>query len=571
MASLQKVRVGGRTYWRIVESRRINGKPRAIPVLHLGTADALLDRLLKAPSRELKIKSFQHGDVAALKAVADRLGVVSIVDRHVTNKARKLSVGNTLLLAAMNRAIRPRSKRAWASWARQTSLHRLFPELNTQALTSQYFWDQMNCVQVEDLCAIEDDLTKAVVTELGLSLDTLFYDTTNFFTYIASTNQRPKLAQRGHSKQKRSDLRLFSLALLVSRQGRVPLCSQVYEGNRVDSKSFPDSLTQIRERLEKLALCLEDVTLVYDKGNLSKKNQALVDEAPFSYVASLVPAYHPELINISVKQYGRLEDSSIGPVAVLRQTREIWGRQRTVLLFVSEQLRAGQIRGLKQHLAKRLCALAEWKKQLAKPRSGPRTEASANKQIDELLSGQYLRQVLRIEYYPERKGSDRLVYWIDQEARRHLETEVFGKRLLITNRSDWSDEEILLAYHGQSEVEEAFRQLKDDEHIAVRPQYHWTDHKIHVHTFVCLLSLILGRVIEMQARKLGYTEGLSQLIDLLGEIRLAMVLKPSGKKGGRPRCQWQLEETDPKALNLLNHIDPIGAPFVYTAPHCITP
>lgn len=571
MASLQKVRVGGRTYWRIVESRRINGKPRAIPVLHLGTADALLDRLLKAPKGELKIKSFQHGDVAALKAVADRLGVVSIVDRHVTNKARKLSVGNTLLLAAMNRAIRPRSKRAWASWARQTSLHRLFPELNTQALTSQYFWDQMNCVQVEDLCAIEDDLTKVVVTEMGLRLDTLFYDTTNFFTYIASTNQRPKLAQRGHSKQKRSDLRLFSLALLVSRQGRIPLCSQVYEGNRVDSKSFPDSLTQIRERLEKLALCLEDVTLVYDKGNLSKKNQALVDEAPFSYVASLVPAYHPELINISVKEYGRLEDSSIGPVAVLRQTREIWGRQRTVLLFVSEQLRAGQIRGLKQHLTKRLCALAEWKQQLAKPRSGPRTEASAHKQIDALLSGQYLRQVLRIEYYSERKGSERLVYWIDQKARRHLETEVFGKRVLITNRSDWSDEEILLAYHGQSEVEEAFRQLKDDEHIAVRPQYHWTDHKIHVHTFVCLLSLILGRVIEMQARKLGYTEGLSHLIDLLGEIRLAMVLKPSGKKGGRPRCQWQLEETNPKALNLLNHIDPTGIPFVYTALHRITP
>lgn len=571
MASLQKVHVGGRTYWRIVESRRINGKPRAIPVLHLGTADALLDRLLKAPKGELKIKSFQHGDVAALKAVADRLGVVSIVDRHVINKARKLSVGNTLLLAAMNRAIRPRSKRAWASWARQTSLHRLFPELNTQALTSQYFWDQMNCVQVEDLCAIEDDLTKAVVTEMGLSLDTLFYDTTNFFTYIASTNKRPKLAQRGHSKQKRSDLRLFSLALLVSRQGRIPLCSQVYEGNRVDSKSFPGSLTQIRQRLEKLALCLEDVTLVYDKGNLSKNNQALVDEAPFSYVASLVPAYHPELMNISVKEYGRLEDSSMGPVAVLRQTREIWGRQRTVLLFVSEQLRAGQIRGLKQHLTKRLCALAEWKQQLAKPRSGPRTEASANKQIDELLSGQYLRQVLRIAYYPERKGSDRLVYCIDQQARRHLETEVFGKRVLISNRSDWSDEEILLAYHGQSEVEEAFRQLKDDEHIAVRPQYHWTDHKIHVHTFVCLLSLILGRVIEMQARKLGYTQGLSQLIDLLGEIRLAMVLKPSGKKGGRPRCQWQLEETDPKALNLLNHIDPTGTPFVYTAPHHITP
>lgn len=90
---------------------------------------------------------------------------------------------------------------------------------------------------------------RTVVGELGIKLDILFYDTTNFFTCIASTNGKAKLAQRGHSKQKRDDLRLFSLALLVSREGRIPLCSQVYEGNRVDSKLFPDSLSRIRERL----------------------------------------------------------------------------------------------------------------------------------------------------------------------------------------------------------------------------------------------------------------------------------------------------------------------------------
>jgi len=566
MASLQRVRVGGRTYWRIVESRRINGKPRPVPVLHLGTADALLNRLLKAPQGELKVHSFQHGDVAALKAVADRLAVASIIDRHVTRKARKLSVGNTLLMAAMNRAVRPRSKRGWASWADQTSLHRLFPGLKADTLTSQYFWDQMDCVEVDDLRAIEDDLTKAVVAETGIRLDTLFYDTTNFFTYIASTNDRPRLPQRGHSKQKRSDLRLFSLALLVSRQGQIPLSSRVYEGNRVDSKSFPDSLTRIRNRLEKLSLSLEDVTLVYDKGNLSKKNQALVDNAPFSYVASLVPAHHPDLINISVNDYNVLKGSNLGPFPALRLNREIWGRQRTVLLFVSEKLRAGQIRGLKQHLAKRLQKLTDWKERLAKPRSGPRTEESAKKQIDNLLSGQYINQVLHIEFHSERKGGDRLDYWIDDDARLHLEEEVFGKRILITDRSDWSDEEILLAYHGQSEVEASFRQLKDNEHMAVRPQYHWTDQKIHVHTFVCLVALILGRMIELEARKLGYTEGLSGLIDLLGKVRLAMVLRPSGEKGGRPRCEWKLEEADPKALKLFKHLVPKKTPFVYTEP-----
>ena len=564
VASLQKHRVAGRTYWRIVESRRIQGKPRPVPLLYLGSADELLNRLLQAPQGKLRIRSFQHGDVAALKAAADRLGVVEIIDRHVPERARGLSVGTTLLLAALNRAIRPRSKRGWAAWAQQTSLARLFPQVQLERLTSQFFWDQMDCVQLEALRAIEDELTQRIVRELGIKLDTLFYDATNFITFIASTNVRPELPQRGHSKQRRSDLRLFSLALLVSREGHIPLCSQVYEGNRVDVRSFPESLTLIRERLANLAVEVDQITLVYDKGNLSKANQRLVDEASFSYVCSLVPAQHPQLLAIAHSQYQMLESPRLGQIPVLRLEQQIWGKRRTVLLFISERLRQGQIRGLMQHVKKAIRQLERWKTQLAKPRSGPRTTDAAQRQIQTILSGQHVSRVLKVKYDPDQDGADRLHYEIDTTAIDALANELYGKRFLITDRNEWSDEQILLAYRGQSDVEEAFRQLKDDEHMAVRPQYHWTDQKICVHTFCCLLALLLGRLLEFQARELHYTEGLSGLLDLLATVRLAMVLKPAGTRGGRPRCEWTLEQANPEALRLFRHLVPAQPPFVYT-------
>ncbi|MFQ5745449.1 MAG: IS1634 family transposase [Acidobacteriota bacterium] len=564
MASLQKVRVQGHTYWRIVESRRINGKPHAIPLLHLGSADALLDRLLQAPEGHLRLRSFRHGDVAALKAVADRLGIVKIIDRHVRRHARQQSVGVTLLLAALNRAARPRSKRGWADWARGTSLERLFPGLNIDAMTSQFFWEQMHRVPQKALRAIEDDLTRRVVADLGLKLDTLFYDTTNFFTFIDSTNDRCTVAKRGHSKQKRFDLRIFGLALLVSRDGQIPLLSHVYEGNTVDAKIFPSSLTRIRERLEGLAVDLDDVTLVYDKGNHSRSNQAQVDAAPFGYVASLTPVHHKELLAIPLDRYRPIGAGTLAKVPVLRRREEIWGRERTVLLFWSAQLHAGQVRGLHQHLDKRLAELSAWQQRLAKPRSGPRSLEAVRRRLDKLLSGQHLKKVLHIDYDGRRKGSNRLRFEVDVAALDHLEREVFGKRLLITDRHDWSDTEILQAYRGQSRVEDGFRQLKDDEHCAVRPQYHWTDQKIHVHTFICLLAFLLGRVVEREARSLGYTMGLSGLIDLLGTVRLAMLLSPSGKRGGRPRCTWQLEQGHPEARRLLRHLVPNKAPFVDT-------
>ncbi len=565
MASLQKVRVKGHTYWRIVESKRVNGKPRAIPVLHLGTADALLDRLLHAPEGRLRLQSFRHGDVATLKAVADRLGIVEIIDSHVRRGARQQSVGTTLLLAALNRAVRPCSKRGWAGWAGGTSVGQLFPGLDIEAMTSQFFWEQMHRVPQKTLRAIEDDLTRRVVTELGLELDTLFYDTTNFFTFIDSANTRCTIAKRGRSKQKRFDLRIFGLALLVSRDGQIPILSHVYEGNTVDAKLFPSSLTRIRERLEGLALDLTGVTLVYDKGNNSRSNQAQVDAAPFGYVASLVPVHHKELMAVPLERYRPIGEGPLAEVPVLRRREQIWGQQRTVVLFWSAQLHAGQVRGLHQHLDKRLAELTEWKQRLAKPRSGPRSAEAVGKRIEALLAGQHIKKVLRIDYDGRRKGSDRLHFEVDAEALEHLQREVFGKRILITDRHQWSDTEILQAYRGQSRVEDSFRQLKDDEHFAVRPQYHWTDQKIHVHTFICLLGFLLGRVLEREARALGYTEGLSGLLDLLGTVRLAMVLSPSGKKrGGRPRCTWQLEQADPEALRLLRHLVPDKAPFVYT-------
>ena len=100
--------------------------------------------------------------------------------------------------------------------------------------------------------------------------------------------------------------------------------------------------------------------------------------------------------------------------------------------------------------------------------------------------------------------------------------------------------------------------------MAIRPQYHWTDQKICVHSFCCLLALLLGRLIEFKARQLNYTQGLSGLLDALATVRLAMVLKPSGNKGGRPRCEWSLEQTEPEALRLFRSLVPAQPPFVYT-------
>jgi transposase len=415
----------------------------------------------------------------------------------------------------------------------------------------------MNTLSEEALGRIETELVRATLAALNVTLDTLFFDTTNFFTYIDSTNDRAQLPRRGHSKQHRTDLRQVGLGLLVSREGQLPLLSMVYPGNENDVTSFPKALGLLRERLLALGLPLEQLTIVFDRGNNSHDNFKLVDQGPNGYVAALSPSSVADLRDLPTSSYRMLSEGAMAGLPVYRTRRVVWGADRTVLLFISEELLEAQKRGLNQQLAKRIEDLEDWREQLAKPKSGPKDVAKA---VAKYQGGQYLKDFLQVAFDPDKKGSERLSWTINEEARANIEIH-FGKRVLITDRHSWTDEEILSAYRGQSQAEASFRQLKDDEHLAVRPQFHWTDQKIRVHAFICLAALLLARTVEHQARRYGWKGSLSGLLDRLAGIRLAMVLQPTK---GRPRCTWQLEETDPETHDLFASLVPSSAPFCYT-------
>ena len=124
MASLTAKVVHGRRYWQIITSQRINGKPRQIVLAHLGTADALLARLQQKPGEPIKARIQQFGLLAAAWSLAQRLQLVSLIDRHVPKRRQGASVGQYLVLAALNRLTSPRSKAQMAHWYQQTALRR---------------------------------------------------------------------------------------------------------------------------------------------------------------------------------------------------------------------------------------------------------------------------------------------------------------------------------------------------------------------------------------------------------------------------------------------------------------
>ena len=224
--------------------------------------------------------------MAALLGIASRLGLMDLINQQVPKRDQGPSVGHYMLLAALNRALDPCSKLLIGDWYERTILKRIwrFPR---SAFSSQRFWDHMDLVSAKAIDAVQDRLAKRIEAEFGREDKTLFYDTTNFFTFISTVNDRSHLAQRGHSKAKRHDLRQVGLALLVTGDYQVPLFHRVYAGNVVDVTLFPSLVKEMLTRHKKIMGTASDATLVFDKGNVSDEAMERIVVSGQHFVAAL--------------------------------------------------------------------------------------------------------------------------------------------------------------------------------------------------------------------------------------------------------------------------------------------
>jgi transposase len=547
MATIRKQVVGKYTYWQIVESKRVNGKPRPIVLMHLGTAEQLLYRLKEGPLKK-KVSSLSHGAVLLFWQTAQELDLVDIFDSHFSPQVRDdLTVGESLVLAAIHRAIQPGSKRTFADWAKSTTL----PELavfNADKIDSQHFWDQMDTVTDEQLENVETVITEKMIEKGLFSTKLLFYDLTNFFTYIDSTNGRAKLAKRGRNKQKRNDLRQFGLSQIVTKEFLIPVFSQIYEGNRADREMFVPTLTKLRTKLSELHLDVEEITVVFDKGNNSRNNFAKLDASEIPYVASLTPSYHEDLLEIPRSEY-RLVSVNRQEILCYRTRKEVWGKERTIVIYLSKKLREGQLRGLEQALTKKLKQLQELKANLNETKARKRSKERLEEQIKSIIQGEKCQLLIKVSIEEKGEGRFDIDWEIDSGAYEWLTENYYGKRLLVTCRDEWSEEEIIAAYYGQSNVERTFKHMKNPYHNAIHPQYHWTDQKIKVHTFICLIGLLLSQILWKKAREADYSMSLENLIDELEKVRQTEIITLSSLKS-KPVREIQLEEMDPKLQEL---------------------
>jgi transposase len=557
---IEKRRADGRTYYYLVESARVDGKPRIVSQQYLGSAAEIAQKLAGGPvGTPVRSQHKRFGDLAAVWSVIERIGVVEVIDAVAPRRAdAAASVGTYLALACANRIVEPCSKLSFADWWATTAGPR-WVKLPAAALDHRRFWEAMDRLSEADLRAVETELGARIVTEYAVDTSGLVLDMTNFATYIDSGNQRAPIAQRGKAKQKRMDLRLVGLGLVVTRDGSVPLLSHAYPGDRPDVTQFPALLDELTTRFRQLATDVTDLTLVYDAGQNSATNHDQVEAAGIGFVGSLPPSDHPDLLAIPRTRYRTVNADRFPGLTYVDTTVAALGVTRRAVLTHSKTLHAAQSRGFDQTLAKAQHRLAVLGDKLARGRTRrPRTAVEA--EIATICKPRWVADVVTVTLTGDHPTDLRLNFTIDATARRTLETRLFGKRILFTNRDTWPAADVVAAYRSQSGVESSFRQLKDPHVVSFSPMHHWTDQKIRVHVFYTVLALTIAHLMRRAAEQAGLHLSVRDLLHELSGIQETVLLYHDGGKG-RPRAQRLLTDMSPTQHQLadlfgINHYAP---------------
>jgi len=557
MASITAKTVKGRTYYYARECKRINGKPKIVWQQYLGRADTIIAKCAGLPAAGPTPASHavlaDFGAVAALYDLAQRLGLVDLIDRRVPKRGPGPSVGTYLLIAILNRCVAPGSKASIGRWFAGTILRRLIA-VEPRQLTSQRFWDNMHRVSRAAIEAIEEDWARHVVQTFHLDLRRLLFDATNFFTFLDTFNERSTLAQRGKSKEGRASLRIVGVALLVTADFHVPLLHRTYPGNQTDAPTFGSLIDELVRRYRQITDGTQHVTLIFDKGNNSAANLEALEKSPYHFIGSLVPTQHPDLLAVPAHRFRSLAAEGLPGVRAYRTSQKVFGVERTIVITYNENLYVAQSRTLRE-IAKRQEKLQVLQQQLLRRRRGsvrggqPPTGAGVQKQVEALLAARHMKDLFRVTV-EEAKGSPGLTYRFDSRAWERLQRTLLGKTILFTDNADWSDAEIVRGYRSQHHVEGAFRQMKDPHSISIRPQFHWTDQKIEVHVFCCVLALLLCSLLQRELHGKGIDYSIRKILNLLSDIREVGIVYPAAGPRKTPILQTTLSRLSPEQQRL---------------------
>jgi transposase len=537
MTSIRKKVIKGHRYYYLVETARINGKPKIVWQRYLGTPERLKE--LTGGSSNPTIDSKVFGSVASMLSVADELHLSEIIQKAVPRINLKLSVPQHIIMQGICRFHTPSSKRGSINWYNGSILPLLWGKTFSSPQTILNQFDKIINTNKNALPQIEEEVCR-VLLEKGIRPSTLIWDPTNFFTYIEKGENLPK---KGASKEKRYDKNIINLGLVVSEQN-IPLMHMTYEGNKHESEVITEVADSLYGRLRKLGQDTENIVFIFDRGNNSKTNIPHI-EGGFNFIGALKRNQLKHLVDIEMAKFSDLYTNRKGnTIKGYRTTEKVYDSEYTVVVTYNERTAQKQRIKTEESVKKITERFCEMEKSINNRHRGKKaTMKGVAQRVDDFLHKQH-----KILFSWDLDEKNQKFSWSLNDTAMKERERMYGKNILFTDLSGWKTEDIAKTYNSKSIVEDDFRVLKNRLLIPMKPFFHRYDSHLRVHVFICVLSMILYRYMLWKLRDIGLSE--QRITNEIREIKLAFV-----KNSGSNSVKKILERMTPEQIKVYTKLE----------------
>jgi len=394
--------------------------------------------------------------------------------------------------------------------------------------------------------ALEVHLKNRMGELFDLEYDLLMYDVTS--TFFEGRADFP-LAQRGYSRDQRSDCKQVCIALVVSKCG-MPLGYEVFAGNTADVTTVEHIVELMEKRYGK-----SDRIWVMDRGMVSEDNIEFLRDRGRRYIIgtpkSMLKKFEQEILKDdwhSIRD--GLEVKFVTMPASDSDASQNDGSESSAasperFILCRSRERSKKEEGITQRFEKKIAdGLTRMKTRCEKQNRDPMT---VEREIGKLL-GKNARatKLFDVKVTKTETGAAR-IEWSKIEASRDWATLSAGCYLLRTNVLAWSDEELWKAYIQLTEAEAAFRIHKSD--LSLRPIWHQKEDRVLAHIFVCFVAYVLWKTLGQLCIKAGLGNEPRRVLAELSDIRSMDVVFPT-RSGPEIRTRCISKPTDHQQILL---------------------
>jgi transposase len=226
----------------------------------------------------------------------------------------------------------------------------------------------------------------------------------------------------------------------------------------------------------------------------------------------------------------------LSEVRAARIRTKVGELDRTLVVVQSQELLEGQKRGITAALRKAKEELQTLEGQVQK---GRLTRSRLEQRVKKALAREHLSSFVVVTVAGS-EAAPTLQWHVDAALRRELERTRLGKRVLCTDRHNWSTGRIVHAFRGQWNVEELFRRAKKGGVVPWGPSHQWADGSLRLHTFATVLGLML---VSLAKIALGSDASALRMMEGLAAIKVTLVKTKTGAAGRRPTAMLVPELT----------------------------